>query len=105
MTSDNNEESTLRFPEGLTMLVWYPPHGADERDRSTRAWLPGSVVSQCCADECIVVEATELAEVNPNLPDGDAPENLLYPLCFRDSSEIGVITVEQWTCAREAGGR
>ncbi|MGH3374857.1 MAG: hypothetical protein ACRDP6_08965 [Actinoallomurus sp.] len=106
MTSEDNEESAPRFPEGSTVLVWYPPRGANERDRSTWAWLPGSVVTQCCEDEwCIVVEAPELAETDPSLPDGDAPESLLYPLCFRDSSEIRAVSIEQWERAREEGGR
>jgi hypothetical protein len=102
MMSENNEESAPRFPEGSTVLVWYPRPGADERDRSTWAWLAGSVVSQCCADEwCILVEAAELAEADPNLPADDAPENLLYPLCFRDASEIRAVSVEQWERARD----
>ncbi|MFL6053305.1 MAG: hypothetical protein ACJ72W_10375 [Actinoallomurus sp.] len=104
MTSENNEESTPQSPEGSTVLVWYPPRGTDERDRNKWAWLPGSIVSQCCPDEwCIAVEASELAEPDPSLPDGDAPENLLYPVCFRDSSEIRAVSVEQWGRAREEG--
>jgi hypothetical protein len=62
MASKNNEESALQFAEGSTVLVWYPPRGADDHDRSTWAWLPGSVVGKCCLDEwCIVVEAPALA--------------------------------------------
>lgn len=58
-----NEEDAHQFPDDSTGLVWYPPCGADVRDRSTWAWLPGSIVSQCAADEwCVVVEAPELAE-------------------------------------------
>jgi hypothetical protein len=106
MTSENNEQSAPRFPEGSTVLVWHPPCGADTRDRSTWAWLPSSVVSQCCTDEwCIVVEAPALAESDPSLPDGDAPENLLYPLCFCDSSEIRAVSVKQWERALGEGGR
>lgn len=104
MASEYNEESAARFPEESLVLVRYPPRGAEERDRRMWAWLPGSVVSQCCEDEwCIVVESPELAEPDPSLPDGDAPENLLYPLCFRDSSEIRTVSVEQWERARNEG--
>jgi hypothetical protein len=106
MTSENNEENAPRFPEGLTVLVWYPPRSADERDRSTWAWLPGSVVSQCGLDEwCILVEAAEWAERDPNLPDENAPENLLYPPCFRDASEIRAVSAEQWERARNEEAR
>jgi hypothetical protein len=106
MTTEINEDDGSRFPEGTTVLVWYPPCGADVRDRSTWAWLAGSIVSQCCLDEwCIVVEAPELAEPDTRLLDGDAPENLLYPLCFGDSSEIRAVSAEQWARTREEGGR
>ena len=106
MTCEINDERAPRFTEGATVLVRYPLPGADDHDRSTWAWLPGTIVSQCCPDEWyVVVEAPELAEPDASLANGDAPENLLYPTCFRDSSEIRAITVEQWTCAREAGGR
>lgn len=105
MTSEN-EENAPQFPEETMVLVWYPPRGADERDRSEWAWLPGSVVSECGVDEwCIVVEAAELAEPDTSLPDGDAPENLLYPLCFRDSSEIRAVSVAQWDRLREGGAQ
>ena len=80
--------------------------GVDARDRNAWAWLPGSIVSQCGPDEwCVVVEDPELAEPDTSLPDGDAPENLLYPLCFRDSSEIRAVSVERWERAREEGGQ
>ncbi|GAA4514040.1 hypothetical protein GCM10023191_082030 [Actinoallomurus oryzae] len=100
MTSENIENAP-RFPEGCTVLAWYPPLGAEERDRSAWAWLPGSIVSRCGEDEwCVVVEAADLAEPDPNIPHGDAPENLLYPLCFRDSSELRAVSAEEWSRAR-----
>lgn len=95
MAHEINKGNDLRFPDGSTVLVWYPPHGVDARDRSGWAWLPGAIVSHCCTDEwCIVVEAPELAEPDTSLPDGGAPENLLYPLCFRDSSESCLIALQ-----------
>jgi hypothetical protein len=106
MANEINEENAPRLPDGSPVLVWYPPYGVDAHDRSAWAWLPGSIVSQCCSDEwCVVVEDPKLAEPDTSLPDGDAPENLLYPLCFRDSSEIRAVTIEEWTRVREAGGR
>jgi hypothetical protein len=94
MTSEN---VTSCFPDESPVLVWYPSHDADERDRRTWAWLPGSIVTYCGADEwCVVVEAAELAEPDPSVPNGDAPENLLYPLCFRDSSELRAVSADEW---------
>lgn len=87
MANEINEENVPQLSDGEAVLVWYC--GADEHDRSTSARLPDSIVSQGCPDEwCIIVEAPELAEPDTSPPDGDAPENLLYPMCFRDSSEI-----------------
>jgi hypothetical protein len=63
-------------------------------------------VSQCGPDEwCVVVEDPEVAEPDTSLPGADAPENLLCALCFRDSSEIRTITIEQRTQSREKGAR
>jgi hypothetical protein len=59
--------------------------------------------SQCGSDEWhVVIEVPALAEPDPSVPNGDAPENLLYPACFRDASEIRAVTVRQWQRTREA---
>jgi hypothetical protein len=59
--------------------------------------LPGSILNQCGPDEWhVVIEVLALAEPDPSVPNGDAPENLLYPACFRDASEIRAVTVRQW---------
>jgi hypothetical protein len=106
MAIEINEENTFRFPDNSTVLVWYSPRGADPGDRSTWAWLPGSILDQCCPDEWrVVVEAPELAEPDTSVPNDDAREKLLYPVCFRDSSEIRMVTLEQWMRAREGRGR
>jgi hypothetical protein len=90
------------FPDDSTVLVWFPPPGADDNDRSTWAWLPGTILSQCAPDEWhVVVEVYELAFPDPSVPDGEAPENLLYPACFRDSSELRAVTVRRWQQAYE----
>jgi hypothetical protein len=95
-------ENDGQFPEDTPVLVWYPPPSADNSDRGTWAWLPGSILSQCCADEWyVVVEAPALTEPDPSAPDGVAPENLLYPACFRDSSEIRAVSVEEWQRVRD----
>jgi hypothetical protein len=74
-----------RFPDDSPVLIRYPLT-ADQTDRAVWPWLPGHVLGQCGPDEWHVVVdgAEELAEPDPDDPDGDP----LYPSCFRDSSEI-----------------
>lgn len=92
MASSASKIDNDPFPEDSAVLVWYPPLNADERNRETWAWLPGSIVSQCCPDEwCVVVEVDALGE-----PDPDDPDHLLYPLCFRDASELRPVTEDEW---------
>lgn len=43
-----------------------------------------------------------LAAPDPGVANGDAPENMLYPACFRDSSEIRAVPLRQWRQVREA---
>ncbi|MBC6456378.1 hypothetical protein [Actinomadura sp. HBU206391] len=103
MRNKINEENDPQFPNGSTLLVWYPPCGADAHDRCTWAWLPGSILRQCCPDECyVVVKVLDFAEPGPNVPNGDAPEDLLCPACFRDSSELRPISEERWMRLRES---
>jgi hypothetical protein len=84
MPTENNQESAPCFPEASAVLVWCPPRGADGRDRSRWARALGLVVSRRCVDEwCIGVGAPERTEPGLSVPDGDAPENLPYPLCVR----------------------
>jgi hypothetical protein len=101
MTHKINENDG-RFPEDSPVLIWYPLLGADDSDRDTWAWLPGSILEQCGPDEWrVVVEVPALAYPDPSVPNGNAPEHMLYPACFRDSSEIRGVTVRQWEQARE----
>jgi hypothetical protein len=98
-----NDQSEPQFPDDSPVLVWYPPPGADQHDRDTWAWLPGSILDQCGPDEWrVVVEVPALAEPDPSIPNGDEPENLINPACFRDAGEIRAVTVRQWREAREA---
>ncbi|MBO3746148.1 hypothetical protein J5X84_08750 [Streptosporangiaceae bacterium NEAU-GS5] len=90
------------FPDDSPVLVWYPLPDHDPLDRHTWSWLPGSILDQCGPDEWrVVVEVPPLAEPDPSIPNGDAPENLLYPSCFRDASELRAVTVREWQQARE----
>ncbi|WP_214326013.1 hypothetical protein [Nonomuraea sediminis] len=86
-----------RFPEETPVLVRYPLHDAQTNDRDSWPWLPGTILEQCGPNEWwIVVEAPALAEPDPSIPNGDAPENLLYPACFRDSTEIRAVSMHVW---------
>ncbi len=81
------------FQEDDQVLVWFPPKDANTQDRDTWSWLPGTVLTQCAPDEwCVIVEVPSLS-----CPDhGDAPENRLYPLCYRDATEIRAVTPHDW---------
>ncbi len=86
-------ETPNPFPDDSLVLVWYPPPGADDHDANTWSWLPGAIIERVGPDEWYVaVEAPELAEPDPDIPNGDAPENLIYPACFRDTSELRAVS-------------
>lgn len=87
-----DEDNDGRFPDDSPIEVRYPSSRPEELgDRSVWRWLPGSVASQCGPDEWYVcVEARELATLDDGgpAPDGTADEDLFYPCCFGDCSEI-----------------
>lgn len=92
MQSENTSNNPAHFPDEGPVLVWYPWPGVDAHDREAWAWLPGSILKQCGRDEwCVVVEVDDLGE-----PDPDDPDQLLYPLCFRDASELQPATEAEW---------
>ncbi|MBO3753076.1 hypothetical protein J5X84_44150 [Streptosporangiaceae bacterium NEAU-GS5] len=94
------------FPDDSPVLVWFPLPDANPRDRGSWSWLPGSVLSQCGSDEWhVVVELPALAEPDPSIPNGDAAENLLYPACFRDASELRAVSEDEWWRVREGLAR
>jgi hypothetical protein len=102
MENEINAQCEPQFSNDSAVLVWYPLPGADYHDRDAWTWLPGSILSQCGPDEWhVVIEVPALAEPDPSAPNGHAPENPLYPACFRDASEIRAVTVQQWQRARE----
>jgi hypothetical protein len=75
-----------RFPDESSVLVRCPLTGEQENgDRKDWPWLPGTVLGQCGPDEWhVVVDGVE----EFGEPDPDDPDEVLYPACFRDSSEI-----------------
>jgi hypothetical protein len=99
-------ENDGRFPDESEVLVRYPAHPGPERqpgqsqaehlavlraERETWPWLPGTVEQQCGPDEWLVtIEDRRLAVLQDGrpAPAGTADEDLLFPQCFRDSSEL-----------------
>ena len=60
-------------------------------DRSAWPWLPGTVLERCGPDEWRVrVDVRELATAENGMPapDGTPDACLLFPVCYRDSSEL-----------------
>ena len=70
------------YPEESWVEVRYPLTTGQERGaREAWPWLPGWVVSVCGPDEWeICVQAPELASQH----EGET----VYPVCFRESSEL-----------------
>jgi hypothetical protein len=81
--ADNGE----RFPDGAAVMVRFPLSGTPaDAGRADWPWVAGHVVERCGPDEWLIVVdgPPELAEAPPDDPDGDP----LFPLCFRDASEL-----------------
>jgi hypothetical protein len=74
-------EAGFSYPEDSRVEVRYPVTAGQERD--AWPWLPGRVVSICGPGEWeICVQAPELAVEHEGEP--------VYPVCFRDSSELRI---------------
>lgn len=81
------------FPDGSHVTVPYPgPHMTAATPREDWPWYPGVIEQRCDEDEWLVtVYARELATLEDgttNAPPGTASEDLWYPQCFRNSSEL-----------------
>jgi hypothetical protein len=87
-----DEDNDSRFPDGSAVEVRYPRTRQEEQgDRSAWPWLPGSILGRCGAGEWhVCVEARELATLEDGspAPAGTVDEDLFFPCCFRDASEI-----------------
>jgi hypothetical protein len=78
-----------QYEEGQAVQVRYPRSRAEERgDRAEWPWLPGVIEEVCGPDEWSVVVDLPQAEDGMPAPDGD---DVYYPVCFRDSSEIRAV--------------
>jgi hypothetical protein len=85
-------ENDSRFPDESPVLVRYPLDGPRSvSDRAEWPWLPGTIEQQCGPDEWLVtIEDRRLAELGDGspAPEGTPFEDLLFPQCYRDSSEL-----------------
>ncbi len=94
-----------RWPDGHEVMVrfpltqWEPPDGiADDEaqrlmtaDREDWPWLHGEIASQCGPDEWeVMVVDDRLATLEDGSPAtaDTPPDDLRYPVCFRDGAEI-----------------
>jgi hypothetical protein len=83
MTVDSDDGNDGRFPDGLTR---YPV--TDEQtagDRASWPWITASISSQCGPDEWTLVIEDERAAT---IEDGAFDAGRMYPVIFRDGSEI-----------------
>ena len=89
---DYDQDNNGRFPDESPVEVRYPRSKQEEQDdREQWPWLPGTIVEQCGPDEWYVcVVARELAVLEDGrAATGSTPgDDLFFPCCFRDSSEI-----------------
>lgn len=82
----------MALEEGTLVLVRYPAPGMiHETPRETWPWLPGTVEEACGPDEwLVVVEDRAVAQLEDGspAPADVADDDVFFPMCFRDSSEI-----------------
>ena len=87
-----DEDNDGKFPDESPVEVRYPRSKREEQDaREQWPWLPGTIVEQCGPDEWYVcVVARELAVLADGRPATDSTpgDDVFFPCCFRDSSEI-----------------
>ena len=88
MTYDNDG----RFPDGAAVQARYPDTGRTSgSDRDAWPWLDATVEQQCGPDEWLVtIEDRRVAELEDGTPApvGIPDDQLLFPMCFRDASEL-----------------
>jgi hypothetical protein len=80
------------FEEGQQVQVRYPLSKAEEQgDRDAWPWLPGVIEEVCGPDEwSVMVDLPRLEDGTPAPADAD-DEDIFYPVCFRDSSELRAV--------------
>jgi hypothetical protein len=80
------------FPDEAPVLVKYPQTKAEERaGRESWPWLPGTIMSRCGPDEwqvCVEARGVAMLEDGTRPPENVPDDELLFPVVFRDASEI-----------------
>jgi hypothetical protein len=88
----HDEDNDGRFPGESSVEVRYPRSKREEQsDRERWPWLPGTIVEQCGPDEwyvCVVARELAVLEDGRAAADSTPSDDLFFPCCFRDSSEI-----------------
>jgi hypothetical protein len=81
-----------KFPDESPVEVRYPCSEQEEQDERERwPWLPGTIVEQCGPDEwyvCVVARELGVLDDGRLAADSTPGDDLSFPCCFRDSSEI-----------------
>ena len=88
----HDEDNDGKFPDESPVEVRYPRSEQEEQgDRERWPWLPGTIVEQCGPDEwyvCVVARELAVREVGRAAAGSTPGDDLFFPCCFRDSSEI-----------------
>jgi hypothetical protein len=81
-----------RFPDESDVLVRYIAQSSWKTvPRDQWPWLPGVIENQCGPDEWLVTvydRGLAMLEDGSPAPDGTPDEDMFFPQCFRDSSEL-----------------
>lgn len=87
-----DKDNDGKFPDESPVEVRYPRSKQEEHGHRERwPWLPGTIVEQCGPDEwyvCVVARGLAVLEDGRPAAGSAASDDLFFPCCFRDSSEI-----------------
>ena len=81
----------MSYQAGDDVLVRFPLAADSSANREDWPWLPGWIVEICGPDEwqvCVQDYSLALMEDGRVPPPGTPGQELLFPVCYRDSSEI-----------------
>lgn len=99
----NDDQTENPFPDEADVMVRYPAPGTTASDpHENWPWMPGVIENRCGPNEWLVtVYARELAQLEDGTPapDGNRDEDMWFPQCFRDASELRLCAA----AARKAG--
>ena len=88
----NDDQADNPFPDEADVMVRYPAPGMTAADpRENWPWMPGVIEHHCGPNEWLVtVYARKLAQLDDGTPapDGTRGEDMWFPQCFRDASEL-----------------